>query len=112
MKNNKIYKITVEEKLENNTYKKLDQTSTNYAIIADGKNINIMAHEINVDELIELVLNIIDAAYMFMSKKVNLTHKEYVEVLKNILLENEEKEPSIEIDINGLINQMFNNDKD
>lgn len=112
MKNNKIYKITVEEKLENNTYKKLDQTDTNYAIIADGKNINIMAHEINSDELIELVLNIIDATYTFISKKVNLTHKEYVEVLKNILLKNEEKESSIEIDINGLINQMFNNDKD
>lgn len=111
MKNNKIYRITVEERQENNTYKKLGQSNTNYALIADGKNISIMAHEINSEDLIELVLNIIDAAYMFISKKVNLTHKEYVEVLKNILLKHEGQN-SIEIDINGLINQILNNDKD
>lgn len=111
MKNNKIYRITVEERQENNTYKKLGQSNTNYALIADDKNIRIMAHEINSDDLIELVLNIIDAIYAFIGKKVDLNYKEYVELLKKLLLKYEGQN-SIEIDINELINQILNNDKD
>ena len=111
MKNNKIYRITVEERQENNTFKKLEQSNTNYAIIADGKNITIMAHEISSDDLIELVLNIIDTIYVFISKKVDLNYKEYVELLKKLLLKYEGQN-SIEIDINELINQILNNDKD
>lgn len=112
MKNNKIYRITIEENQENNTFKKLEQSNTNYAVIADGKNITIMAHEISSDDLIELVLNIIDAIYVFISKKVDLNYKEYVELLKKLLLKHKEEQNSIEIDIIELINQILNNDKD
>lgn len=111
MKNNKIYRITIEESQENNTFKKLEQSNTNYAVIADGKNITIMAHEISSDDLIELVLNIIDAIYVFISKKVDLNYKEYVELLKKLLLKHKEQN-SIEIDIIELINQILNNNKD
>lgn len=116
MKNNKIYRITIEESQENSTFKKLEQSNTNYAVIADGKNITIMAHEISSEDLIELVLNIIDAIYVFISKKVDLDYKEYVELLKKLLLKKlllkHKEQNSIEIDIIELINQILNNDKD
>lgn len=107
-KKDRVYRITVEERQENNKYKELEKFNTNCSIVSGNDCIHIMANKVDSSYIIEVCLNIINSVYEFTKSKTELSFKEYITVLTELLLEDEEKD-SIEIDVNELINQMFNN---
>lgn len=109
MKKDKIYRITIEERQENNKYKELDKFNTNCSIISNYDEISIMANKVDASDIIDMLLNIIDVTYNFIKDKIDLSYDDYIKLIPQILLDNK-NQISIDIDIKELINQILNND--